>query len=107
MTFNYKKDNNPKTVKNIKLTQIPFLEESINNLTEQINSKYLEFMRNYEDIKTFCQILRNISINDYKEQQGKIHMKMRRAPKILEEINEIERQLISMDVRDPILKVNK
>jgi hypothetical protein len=80
------------------------LEETISNQTDLLQEKFLEFNKNFEEIKDFNNRLNKLTLTDYMKQKAEIHQKISSTPVLISNINSLITTLTSTDIREPKLK---
>lgn len=80
------------------------MEETINNQTDLLQEKFLEFNKNFEEIKDFNNRLDKLTLKDYMKQKAEIHQKINSTPILISNINSLITTLTSTDIREPKLK---
>ena len=80
------------------------MEETISNQTDLLQEKFLEFNKNFEEIKDFNNRLNRLTLKDYMKQKAEIHQKISSTPVLISNINSLITTLTSTDIREPKLK---
>lgn len=80
------------------------MEETISNQTDLLQEKFLEFNKNFEEIKDFNNRLNKLTLKDYMKQKAEIHQKINSTPVLISNINSLITTLTSTDIREPKLK---
>jgi hypothetical protein len=80
------------------------LEETINNQTDLLQEKFLEFNKTFEEIKDFNTRLNKLSLKEYIKQKADIHHKITSTPVLISNINSIISTLTSTEIKEPKIK---
>lgn len=86
------------------LKKVPLIEENANELLSEVQNKFFQFSKDYDELNEYCRNIINYGKKDYDLKKAIITTKIKMMPETCKNLNNLITQLSKLEINDLILK---